>query len=693
MTRKKCQLCVFQSAESAVSSGQKISLMSDVEGDLDYFDNFVQNSTIIQWSNDKKTSLSFRPGCDDCHFVLAGDTQDIGIGDIRFVRLLLNFEDEYKERVHLIIGNRDCNKLRLLPELRSVEQWNEGDTLLFEDGFPFWNTPDQKKSLNHWTETIEGKTQEQLLSKESFASKTLTNKKKTYLQWAFNNTFGMPDSFENRRKELKIMAQELSSLSNEQFELESTETVPRVWFTDNYGKKHTITKWTDSEKKGYVCLYFLMGTQEKNTKIKVTTETYEKLKLILPRDEEVIESFQKECDPECNEMYEWKQHGETISCPKNYMYRYLRRGKLMIVQDKAVFCHGGLTHKNLWKVPTTIKDNQLQYETFKPSKTDTGREIQTWCDKLEKWKLKQLTEYSFKHGNVYHGGNLAAYGVPPLPGGNDLHQNSQSVLYTNMLTKLKNGVNMDDVVLRAMDSAGLSIIGTGHQPVFDCALILRTKLNDKDFFSVTVDTCKSESGVKSWWGKSNRKKDNVHEVVIQGKTIFTHGHLGNNNRRIADKNTLSFECNTRDPLIGTSFAYKTKLKKEKKDAADSPDKYEDLTYWIRAELKNGDYYCVATHGFDNYPLRARKLKKDDFCPQCMNGITYNTCFELLPFDLESKQAGSEKWYLCQASNGSNVCCKDLPSVKATNSAPVSLLPALQSVQDSSGKKSLAYALP
>ena len=311
---------------------------------------------------------------------------------------------------------------------------------------------------------------------------------------------------------------------------------------------------------------------------------------------------------------------------------------------------------------------------------------------MDKWKTAQLDEYYSKNGIVYHGGKLAAYGVAPLdmPGGDDLHQFSQSVLYTNMLTKSKNGVNMDDVVLHAMNSAGLSIIGTGHQPVFDCALILRTKRNGKDFFSVTVDTCKSKPGWKQWWGKSNRREDNVHEVVIQSNTISTHGYLGNNNRPIADKNTLSFECNTRDPLIGTSFAYRTKLEKKKKD---DPDTYEDLTYWIRAELKNGDYYCVATHGWDNYPLRARKLKDSDFCPQCVNGITYNTCFELLPFDLQLKQAGSEKWYLCQASNGSNVCCKDLSSVKATNSAPVSLLPALQSVQDSSVEKALPKLYP
>lgn len=683
---KKCKLCVFQSAEKmARGGGKRIALMSDVEGDLDYFERFVENSDIIEWGNDKKnrrTRLAFKEGCDDCHFVFAGDSQDIGIGDIRFVDFLLRFKERHEDRVHLIIGNRDCNKLRLFPELKSVEKWTIKDNILFEDGFPFWKLPDEEKSLDCWTETVEGYDEKQQLTKARFDSKTLTEKKKTYLEWAFKNTLGMPASFENRRKELKIIGRHHTFQPRDKFKQNKNGEI------SIYGKE--IIRWEETNNTRVVRVYYKSDPEGTGSDIPVEEHIPKKLKHLLPRDEEVIESFEKECDPDCKEMYEWRDNNDQpVFCYKNFMYRYLCKGNLMIVLDKSVFCHGGLTHKNLWQIPTNFdENNQLQYGTFTPSEENGKNHIEQWSDELKKWKTTQLDEYCSKKGIVYHGGKLAAYGVAPLHGEKDLHQNSQSVLYTNMLTKLKNGVTMDDVVLRAMDSAGLSIIGTGHQPVFDCALILRTKLGSKEFFSVTVDTCKSEDKAKTWWGISNRKEDNVHEVIIQDNTIFTHGYLGNGNKKIADKNTLSFKCNTRDPLIGTSFAYKTKLEKKEED---DPDTYEDLTYWIRAELKNGDYYCVATHGWDNYPLRARKLKDSDFCPQCMNDITYNTCFELLPFDLESKQAGPEKWYLCQASNGSNVCCKDLPSVKATNSAPVSLLPALQSVQDSSGKNSQPVA--
>eukprot|EP00961_Rhodomonas_salina_P130234 1753715-Rhodomonas_salina.1 len=52
--------------------------------------------------------------------------QDKGIGDVRFVRLLLALRKEYPERVHWIIGNRDCNKLRLAAELSDEAINDEG---------------------------------------------------------------------------------------------------------------------------------------------------------------------------------------------------------------------------------------------------------------------------------------------------------------------------------------------------------------------------------------------------------------------------------------------------------------------------------------------------------------------------------------------------------------------------------------
>eukprot|EP00961_Rhodomonas_salina_P000442 6061-Rhodomonas_salina.1 len=68
--------------------------------------------------------------CNSC------SAQDKGIGDVRFVRLLLALKKKYPERVHWIIGNRDCNKLRLAAEL-SEEAIND-EQVQGDKEFPYW---------------------------------------------------------------------------------------------------------------------------------------------------------------------------------------------------------------------------------------------------------------------------------------------------------------------------------------------------------------------------------------------------------------------------------------------------------------------------------------------------------------------------------------------------------------------------
>ena len=92
---------------------KKCVFFTDCEGNLDYFENYVSMSKIIRFES---------PGVLDFHdrdtiFVYGGDSQDKGIGDIRFVKMLLAFKERYPTRVEFIIGNRDGNKIRLCSEL------------------------------------------------------------------------------------------------------------------------------------------------------------------------------------------------------------------------------------------------------------------------------------------------------------------------------------------------------------------------------------------------------------------------------------------------------------------------------------------------------------------------------------------------------------------------------------------------
>lgn len=50
---------------------------------------------------------------DNCHFVYGGDVCDRGSGDIQILSDLIELKRTYPDRVHLILGNRDINKIRL----------------------------------------------------------------------------------------------------------------------------------------------------------------------------------------------------------------------------------------------------------------------------------------------------------------------------------------------------------------------------------------------------------------------------------------------------------------------------------------------------------------------------------------------------------------------------------------------------
>jgi hypothetical protein len=82
------------------------------------FSKYVATSTVLKWEDEgTKKRLKFK----DKHtmLVFGGDSQDNGIGDIRFTKLLLDLKAQTgnEDRVEFIIGSRDANKLRLASEL------------------------------------------------------------------------------------------------------------------------------------------------------------------------------------------------------------------------------------------------------------------------------------------------------------------------------------------------------------------------------------------------------------------------------------------------------------------------------------------------------------------------------------------------------------------------------------------------
>eukprot|EP00040_Diaphanoeca_grandis_P030919 m.183805 g.183805 ORF g.183805 m.183805 type:complete len:509 (-) comp32168_c4_seq2:40-1566(-) len=95
-----------------------IAYWTDVEGSLNYVRRLVQRSKVAFWDDDNETVLDLKPGCG---LVYGGDCFDKGPGDVRIGTMLVDLKRRYPDRVVLIIGNRDVNKMRFGAELHAED--------------------------------------------------------------------------------------------------------------------------------------------------------------------------------------------------------------------------------------------------------------------------------------------------------------------------------------------------------------------------------------------------------------------------------------------------------------------------------------------------------------------------------------------------------------------------------------------
>jgi len=106
-----------------------IGFCTDIEGDRQYWNRYVDSSAVLRRTAliDSTGVASDPSSCsslqlrDGCHFVFGGDAVDKGDGDLEVLADLIALKRKYPERVHLLFGNRDINKMRLVQEL-SAEQ-------------------------------------------------------------------------------------------------------------------------------------------------------------------------------------------------------------------------------------------------------------------------------------------------------------------------------------------------------------------------------------------------------------------------------------------------------------------------------------------------------------------------------------------------------------------------------------------
>ena len=96
----------------------EVAYCTDVEGNLSYFERWVETAArVLRFDSTGKELELVHEGA---YFVYGGDVCDNGPGDLRLCQLLVSLKRRHPDRVALLSGNRDLNKLRMTAELEQA---------------------------------------------------------------------------------------------------------------------------------------------------------------------------------------------------------------------------------------------------------------------------------------------------------------------------------------------------------------------------------------------------------------------------------------------------------------------------------------------------------------------------------------------------------------------------------------------
>ena len=168
----------------------EVAYVTDVEGNLAYFDRWVQHSRVVRYKRDEPDQLELTH--EGAYFVYGGDVVDRGEGNVRLLQRLVALKRAYPTRVHLLAGNRDLNKLRLSAELSDSDLARPFATI----PGPHWDT--KAPTLAEYYEKLAAERPD--VSIQSLDSRA------ERLRYYYKHTLGCPETFELRRSEIALIA-------------------------------------------------------------------------------------------------------------------------------------------------------------------------------------------------------------------------------------------------------------------------------------------------------------------------------------------------------------------------------------------------------------------------------------------------------------------------------------------------------
>ena len=221
---------------TALAKSLRVAFVTDVEGNWEYFNAFVALSEcleIVATRPDGSLDLRLAEGW---HFIHGGDCVDKGGaigGSVRVVRTLVALKRKYPDRVTLILGNRDVNKMRLTSELAEAQLLDER---LAEIPGPYWDAraPSPREYLRQQCAAQQGVAAEEVTEAQVLAQNTLVNR----VKWMLKCTMGAEGELQRRVAELTAIRRIASpsgdggAVSEEDAALSFVDSVRRGGFMD-----------------------------------------------------------------------------------------------------------------------------------------------------------------------------------------------------------------------------------------------------------------------------------------------------------------------------------------------------------------------------------------------------------------------------------------------------------------------------
>lgn len=540
-----------------------ISFLTDVEGDRDYLNRFVEQSRVLCWrsltakeaadppaerSMENRQTVHFpyseyidfiNPESLDC-LVYGGDVWDQGGFDLYVIRQLLHFYQRYPDRVYLIMGNRDMNKMRIISELGPPSNLNGSINAAPPHKGVYWL---------RGTGRVGDPDRDMLLSDHPVER----------LRWILGETMGSPRAFDYRKQEL-------------QHEMDN-------------GRNETVT------------------------------------------DEHVVESYRSSCHPVAGEMAQYLANahlavriGEAL-----FLHGALPLTDENLTGDMISW--DDLSFSMPWIEPQmrpqdigvhSIEDWLIALEDFCRSGVKTWQEMEHGEPLEQKWSLIG----GYHNESVAPFRKLLQYGMGWTP---DRRRNP-TIVYQSWSTNgmprrfFPDGNSTDQRFVNMTREfflrSGVRLICSGHQPQGDLPNAIRLTVDGKPCWIVSGDT--SYSGDTIWYNQTGRNlgrgdslsgRGNIatSEVLIlqdcreSGKILNVqfHGTLSDG----TEYDTCSLYLEQSSSSLHSHLEVGTLASGPfVPDASKSP---HNGPWWTRAAFLDGSYMLTAGEGFDvwNYVVK------------------------------------------------------------------------------------------